>query len=68
MATNTNTKETETNRTGGYLSEKPQRFSDKAPTHVGKLSIDGNAYKVAGWLKSGKFGEFISLAIKPESE
>jgi hypothetical protein len=51
-----------------------RNFRKKQPRHpdfIGEATIDGRKFKLAGWTKPGKRGEFHSLAFteeKPPSE
>jgi hypothetical protein len=38
----------------------------KHPDFTGEATIDGQKFKLAGWTKSGKRGDFYSLAFTQE--
>jgi len=49
----------------GSLNTNDKRTSDKAPLYRGLVTDPtGKTWELAGWLRSGSYGEFISLAIK----
>lgn len=50
-----------TNR--GVLFREQEKKSDKSPDYTGKLDVDGKEYRLAGWIKDGQRGKFLSLAI-----
>ena len=55
----------------GAMFKNDRKETDKHPDRKGDCVIDGKEYWVAGWLKEGKNGQFLSLAFtakdaKPE--
>jgi hypothetical protein len=51
------------NTNSGALFRDTEKKSEKAPDYTGKLDVDGREYRIAGWLKDGKRGKFLSLKI-----
>jgi hypothetical protein len=47
----------------GILFRNYRKKQPKHPDVVGEATVDGRKYKLAGWLKQGKRGEFHSLAF-----
>lgn len=47
----------------GVLFRNDRKENDKHPDRKGSALIDGIEYWVAGWLKEGKNGQFLSLAF-----
>lgn len=47
----------------GVLFRNDRKENDKHPDRKGQCLIDGKEYWVAGWLKDGKNGQFLSLAF-----
>jgi hypothetical protein len=49
----------------GSLNTNDRRTNDKAPLYRGLVTDPtGKTWELSGWLRSGSYGEFISLAIK----
>lgn len=55
-----------TNR--GVLFREQEKKSDKSPDYTGKVDVDGKEYRLAGWIKDGKRGKFLSLAVSEPQE
>lgn len=53
----------------GTLFQNDTKGNDRAPAWKGELALeDGTILKLAGWVKQGRKGEFISLAIDKPRE
>lgn len=52
----------------GVLFKNDRKEQEKHPDRKGEALIDGKSYWVAGWLKDGKNGQFLSLAFTPKDE
>ncbi len=50
----------------GILFRNFRKKQPKHPDVVGEATISGRKFKVAGWTKQGKRGEFHSLAFTEE--
>ena len=50
----------------GILFRNFRKKQPKHPDVVGEATIAGHKYKLAGWIKQGKRGEFHSLAFTEE--
>lgn len=50
----------------GALFKNDRKNSDRHPDYTGSLTIEGREYWIPGWLKEGKSGRFMSLAVKPK--
>lgn len=50
----------------GVMFNNDRKESDKHPDRKGEALIDGKPYWVAGWIKQGKNGSFLSLAFTPK--
>jgi uncharacterized protein (DUF736 family) len=48
----------------GTLFKNDKKGNEKAPDYRGEAMIDGVMHKVAGWLKDGKNGKWMSLKIE----
>lgn len=55
-----------TNR--GVLFVNDKKGNEKAPDRTGKINVDGVDFKLAGWIKEGKKGQFLSLSIQKQEE
>ena len=51
------------NTNTGILFKNDIGDNPKRPAYKGKIDIDGKEYQLAGWLREGKSGKFISLKI-----
>ena len=51
------------NTNTGILFKNDVGDNPKRPAYKGKLDVGGVEYKLAGWIREGKSGKFISLKI-----
>lgn len=58
----------------GVLFKNDKKETDKHPDYKGRITVNGTEYWLAGWIKPGKVGKYLSLsvsakdgAIKPKS-
>jgi hypothetical protein len=51
------------NTNKGALFTNNQKGNEKAPNYKGKLNVNGKEYEIAGWVRQGKSGSFLSLTI-----
>ena len=51
------------NTNTGILFKNDVGDNPKRPAYKGKIDIDGKEYQLAGWLREGKRGKFISLKV-----
>lgn len=60
------------NTNSGVLFTNNNKTEDKHPNYKGKININGVDYDLAGWVKEGKNGQFLSLKVsapfKPEPQ
>lgn len=52
----------------GVLFRNDRKEKDAHPDRKGSCLIGGVEYWVAGWLKDGKNGQFLSLAFTPKDQ
>ena len=52
------------NTDSGVLFREKEKKSEKAPDYRGKLNVAGHDYELAGWIKEGKNGKFLSLKVQ----
>jgi len=50
----------------GVLFKNDKGDNAKRPDYRGDLSIGGVTYEIAGWIKGGAKGKFMSLSVKPK--
>lgn len=50
----------------GSLFKNERKEQDNHPDYEGSILVDGVAYWIKGWLKDGRNGKFLSLALKPK--
>ena len=56
------------NTNSGTLFKNDRKESEKHPDYTGKINVDGTDYWLSAWIKTGKSGKFMSLAVKPKDE
>lgn len=52
----------------GILFVNDKKGNDKAPDRKGTVNIGGETYDIAGWLKEGQKGPFLSLKVSKKGE
>lgn len=52
----------------GTLFKNDKDGVDSRPDYRGELNIGGTMYKVAGWLKEGKKGKWMSLSAQEKED
>lgn len=57
------------NRLTGALFNNDRRTNDKQPNYRGSITLeDGKEYWVSGWIRDGRKGKFLSLALTAKDE
>ena len=51
------------NTNSGVLFKNDKKGNEKAPDWKGKINIDGKEKEMAGWIREGKSGQFLSLKV-----
>ena len=49
----------------GILFKNSRKNTEKHPDYTGSANVEGVDYELAAWIKEGRKGKFMSLAIKP---
>lgn len=52
----------------GALFRNDKGDNPNRPDYKGEILIDGTLYEIAGWLKDGAKGKFLSLSAKPKEQ
>ena len=51
------------NTNSGVLFKNDKKGNEKAPDYKGKVNIEGKEKDIAGWIREGKSGKFISIKV-----
>ena len=52
----------------GVLFRSDKKENDRAPDYKGNNTVDGQDYWLSAWIKEGKSGKFMGLAVSPKEE
>jgi len=52
----------------GVLFTNDKKETDKHPHYKGNITVDGKDYWLSAWIKEGKSGKFMGLAVSPKEE
>ena len=52
----------------GVLFKSDKRDNEKAPHYKGNITVDGKDYWLSAWIKEGKSGKFMGLALSPKDQ
>jgi hypothetical protein len=50
----------------GALFRNDKKGNEARPDYRGDLMLGGTLYEVAGWMKEGAKGKFMSISVKPK--
>jgi hypothetical protein len=50
----------------GVLFRNDKKDNDRAPEYKGNLTVNGQDYWLSAWIKEGKSGKFMGLALSPK--
>jgi hypothetical protein len=52
----------------GVLFANDKREKESHPNYKGNIRVDGKDYWISGWIKEGKNGKFMGLAVSPKED
>ena len=52
----------------GVLFRNEKKDNERAPEYKGNITVDGKDYWLSAWIKEGKSGKFMGLAVSPKEE
>jgi hypothetical protein len=52
----------------GVLFKSDNRDNERAPHYKGNITVDGKDYWLSAWIKEGKSGKFMGLALSPKEQ
>jgi hypothetical protein len=58
----------QTRDNSGVLFANDKKETEKHPHYKGNITVDGKDYWLSAWVKEGKSGKFMGLAVSPKEE
>ena len=58
----------QTKDNSGVLFRNDKKESEKHPDYKGNITVGGQDYWLSAWIKEGKSGKFMGLAVSPKEE
>ena len=52
----------------GVLFKNDKKLNDNHPDYKGSITVDGIEYWISSWIKQGKNGKFMGLAVTPKED
>lgn len=52
----------------GVLFRNEKKDNDRAPEYKGNITVNGQDYWLSAWIKEGKSGKFMGLALSPKEQ
>jgi len=53
---------------GGVLFKNDKKETSNHPDYKGNIRVNGQEYWLSAWIKEGKNGKFMGLALSPKEE
>lgn len=53
---------------GSFFKNADKQPDDNRPAYRGEFKLDGTLYKIAGWIKEGPRGKWMSLSVEPKDD
>lgn len=50
----------------GVLFKSDKKDNERAPEYKGNIMVNGQEYWISAWIKEGKSGKFMGLAVSPK--
>jgi len=50
----------------GVLFANDKKDNERAPNYKGNIMVEGTEYWLSAWVKEGKNGKFLGLAVSPK--
>jgi hypothetical protein len=58
----------EKNDNSGVLFKNDKKKNDRSPDYQGNITVNGQDYWLSAWIKVGKSGKFMGLALSPKED
>jgi hypothetical protein len=52
----------------GVLFKADKIENERSPQYKGNITVEGKDYWISAWVKEGKSGKFMGLAVSPKEE
>jgi len=52
----------------GVLFKSDKIENERSPQYKGNITVEGKDYWISAWVKEGKSGKFMGLAVSPKEE
>ena len=52
----------------GVLFKNDKKENEQHPDYKGNIMVDGQEYWLSAWIKEGKSGKFMGLAVSPKED
>jgi hypothetical protein len=52
----------------GVLFKSDKIENERSPQYKGNITVDGKDYWISAWIKEGKSGKFMGLAVSPKED